>query len=369
MSNDDPTNIDIEQLVTDRLRDWGWTPDRDDELREQATAGQVPARVIAQHRGEFRLMSPWGEATGVAPGRMLYRASGHRELPAVGDWVLVEPEVDGPATVVEILPRRTQFARRRAGTESGEQVIAANVDVAFIVSSLNQDLSPRRIERYLVGARDSGAIPVVVLTKSDLCADIDAMVEPVRDIASGAPIEVVSSVSGDGLDGLRKWLTPARTVVLIGSSGVGKSTLINKLAGSEMLPTQDVRADDDRGRHTTTHREIFRLPDGVLLLDTPGMREFGLVEAEEGLEETFDDVGELAAGCRFRDCGHTGEPGCAVRAAIDAGTLSAERWESYEKLQKEAAFEVRRRDVSADVAEKKKWKQIRKDYRKMPKKG
>lgn len=369
MSKDDPTKLDTPHLVTDRLRDWGWANDRNDELRELAGETQAPARVIAQHRGEYRLMTPWGQATGVAPGRMKYRASGRREMPAVGDWVLIEPAADGPATVVEILPRRTQFVRRRAGTERGEQVIAANIDVACIVSSLNQELSARRIERYLVAARESGATPVIVLNKSDLCADIDAAVDPIRDVASGAPIEVVSSVSGDGLDGLRKWLVPRQTVVLIGSSGVGKSTLINTLAGGELLATQEIRAFDDKGRHTTTHREIFRLPDGVLLLDTPGMRELGLVEAEEGLDETFDDVAELASSCRFRDCGHLNEPGCAVRAAIDAGTLSAERWASYDRLQKEAAYGVRRVDVSAEVAEKKKWKQIHKDLRKMPKKG
>ncbi len=352
----------------DRLTDWGWTPDRDAEIVDQAAAGRAPARVIAQHRGEYRIMTPFGDATGVAPGRMLYRATGERELPAVGDWVLIEPSRDGPATVVEILPRRSQFVRRRAGTEGREQVIAANVDLAFIMSSLNQDLNPRRVERYLVAAWDSGAMPVVVLTKSDLFDDIETAVDSIRDVAAGAPIEVISSLSGDGLDALRKWLEPRRTVVLLGSSGVGKSTLVNALAGSDLLVTQEVRTDDDKGRHTTRHREIFRLPDGVLLLDTPGMREIGLVEAEEGLEETFDDVEELAAGCRFRDCKHGSEPGCAVREALEAGTLPAARWTSYEKLQKEAAFEVRRTDSGAARAERAKWKQIHKEYRKRRKK-
>ena len=357
-----------DEINTERLTEWGWTADRDDEFHEQAAAGQVPARVIAQHRGEYRIMTPFGEATGVAPGRMLYRATGERELPAVGDWVLIEPSLDGPATVVEILPRRSQFVRRRAGTEGREQVIAANVDLAFIMSSLDQGLNPRRVERYLVAAWDSGAIPVVVLTKSDLFDDIEAAVDSIRDIAAGATIEVISSLSGDGLDALRKWLEPRRTIVLIGSSGVGKSTLVNTLAGSELMVTQEVRADDDKGRHTTTHREIFRLPDGVLLLDTPGMRELGLVEAEEGLEETFDDVEELAAHCRFRDCKHESEPGCAVHEALGAGTLSPARWASYEKLQKEAAFGVRRTDSGAARAEQAKWKQIHKEYRKRPKK-
>lgn len=356
-------------IDTQHLSDWGWSPDRDDEFRQQASADQAPARVFAQHRGEYRLIVPWGEATGVAPGRMLYAASGRRELPAVGDWVVIEPALDGPATVVGILPRRTCFVRRRAGKESGEQVIAANVDVAFIVTSLNQELSPRRIERYLVAVRESGAAPVVVLTKSDLCADVDAAVEGIRESVSGTPIEVVSSVSGDGLEALRERLEPGRTVVLVGSSGVGKSTLINALAGSDLLATQDIRSADGKGLHTTRHREIFRLPDGVLLLDTPGVREFGLLEADEGLQETFDDVGALAGSCRFRNCTHTGEPGCAVREAIEAGTLSAERWASYEKLQKETHYEVRRRDAGASHAEKKKRKQIHKDLRKRSKKG
>ena len=356
-------------IDTRHLSDWGWTEDRDDEFREQASGDQAPARVFAQHRGEYRLIVPWGEATGVAPGRMLYEASGQRELPAVGDWVVIEPVLDGPATVVGILPRRTCFVRRRAGQESGEQVIAANVDVAFIVTSLNEELSPRRIERYLVAVRESGATPVVVLTKSDLCSDVDAAVEGIRESISGAPIEVVSSVSGEGLEALRERLEPGRTVVLVGSSGVGKSTLINAFAGFDLLATQDIRSADGKGRHTTTHREIFRLPDGLLLLDTPGVREFGLLEAEEGIQETFEDVGAVAGSCRFRDCTHTGEPGCAVREAIEAGTLSAERWASYDRLQKETRYEVRRRDAGAAHAERKKWKQIHKDFRKRPKKG
>lgn len=364
---------DMTRLITDRLREWGWTDERNGPLiaaaAEAPEVARAPARVIAQHRGEYRLMTPWGEAVGVAPGRMEYRASGRRELPAVGDWVIIEPSAGGPAAIAQILPRTTQFVRRKVGPDSGEQVIAANVDFAFIVSSLNRDLRARRIERYLVATRESGALPVVVLTKSDLCDDPEALAAPIRGVAAGAPVQVVSAVTGDGIGALREWLQPRRTVVLIGSSGVGKSTLINTLAGSDLLATQEVREIDAKGRHTTTHREIFRLPDGVLLLDTPGMREFGLVEAAEGLDETFDDVAGLAESCRFRDCRHGNEPGCAVRAAIEAGTISAERWASYEKLQKEAAFETRRRDVGAALAEKRRWKQVHKDLRKMPKKG
>ncbi len=350
-----------------RLLDWGWSDDV--EVALEPGSSLAPARVIAQHRGEYRLITPWGEATGVAPGRMLYRASGRRELPAVGDWVLIEAEADGPATITEILPRSTQFVRRKSGTESQEQVVAANVDVVFLVTSLNQELSPRRIERYLVAAWESGAQPVVVLTKLDQCDDLEARLTEVRPAAAGAPILAVSAVTGEGIEELQAYLSPGKTVVLLGSSGVGKSTLVNILAGSELLRTQEIRAIDDKGRHTTTHREIFRLPGGALVLDTPGMRELGLVDADEGLEETFDDVAAVIDGCRFRDCTHADEPGCAVREAVQSGAITAERWASYEKLQKELAYEERRRDLGAALAQKRKWKQIHRNYRKHYKKN
>ncbi len=354
--------------LTAPLRIWGW-----DDARQRAylDSGSVfpPARVVAQHRGEYVLQAPWGRAIGVAPGRMKHRASRAREMPAVGDWVLVEPASDGPATILEILPRSSQFVRRRAGTEDGEQVVAANVNTAFLMTSLDQNLNPRRIERYLVAGWDSGATPVVVLTKSDLVSDVDAIVEEIEVVAGGADVIAVSSTDGAGLDRLRQYLEPGMTVALLGSSGVGKSTLVNTLAGEDLLLTQEVREIDNKGRHTTTHREIFLLHDGALVLDTPGMRELGLVEADEGIEETFDDVAAIVARCRFSDCRHESEPGCAVAAALSDGVLTAERWDSYDKLQKEAGYEVRRRDVGAAQAEKKKWKQIHKDYRKLPKKG
>ena len=356
-----------EPISVGRLQDWGWSDGVSAGLGEDEK--RPPARVIAQHRGEYRLIAPWGEATGVAPGRMLYRATGRRELPAVGDFVLIDPQTDGPATIVEILPRRTQFVRRKSGTESQEQVVAANVDVAFLLTSLNQELNPRRVERYLVAARESGARPVVVLTKLDQCDDIEAALAWVGPATAGAPVVAVSSVTGEGIDELRRHLRPGCTVVLLGSSGVGKSTLVNTLAGEELLRTQEIREADDKGRHTTTHREIFRMPDGVLVLDTPGMRELGLVEAEDGLEETFDDVAAIIDGCRFRDCTHADEPGCAIREAVGSGVISMQRWDSYQKLQKELSYEERRRDLGAALAEKSKWRQIQRDYRKRPKKG
>lgn len=353
----------------DRLREWGWSRRLQKEYQERAGEGLLPARVTSQHRGAYGLMAGAGAVTGVAPGRMLYRATGQRQLPAVGDWVLIRPELDGPATIVEILPRGTEFVRRRAGSADHEQVVAANIDIVFVMSSLNQELSLHRLERYLIATRNSGAKAVVLLTKSDLVEDPSAAVESVRAVASGAPVHAISNVSGEGLDVVRGYLEPGRTIALLGSSGVGKSTLVNRLAGHELLRTQEVRDFDDKGRHTTTHREIYRLPDGSLLLDTPGMRELGFWDAEEGFQETFDDIERIVTHCRFRDCGHTNEPGCAVREALSEGIVTAARWESYQRFEREARYQHRRQDTGAARAARQRWRQIHKELRRLPKKG
>jgi ribosome biogenesis GTPase / thiamine phosphate phosphatase len=335
-------------------------PRRDRRLSRRAdqsgSRALVPARVTVQQRGLYTLASTLGELAGALSGRFAFEA-GHGDNPVAGDWVAVAARPDeGAATIHAVLPRRTAFVRRAAGTGVTEQVVAANVDTAFLVTSLNADFNLRRIERYLVTAWESGAQPVIVLTKADLCDEVEELVFEVESIAFGVPVHAVSAVTGRGLDELRGHLGPGRTAVLLGSSGVGKSTLVNALAGVELLATAAIREDDGRGRHTTTHRELILLPDGGgLVLDTPGMRELGLWDASEGVGGTFGDVEELFADCRFSDCAHEAEPGCAVRAALAEGTLDAARWESYVKLQRELAHLERKGDPRSMSAERKKW--------------
>jgi ribosome biogenesis GTPase len=277
-------------------------------------------------------------------------------MPAVGDWVAIaaRPE-EGRATIHAVLPRRTKFSRKVAGNTSEEQVLAANVDAVFLVMSLNEDFNLRRLERYITMAWESGAQPVIVLTKTDLCPDWELRVLEVEAIAFGVPVHAVSNISGEGLEVVREHVTHGRTIALLGSSGVGKSTLVNTFAGEELLATQEIREDDGEGRHTTTHRQLVLLPDGGLVLDTPGMRELQLWESSDGITETFSDVEDLAAQCRFSDCAHRTEPGCAVQTAIEDGTLPFERWASYKKLQRELAHLERRLDKRLQAEERKRW--------------
>jgi ribosome biogenesis GTPase len=348
------------------LEDLGW----DAFFAEQIAAGDEafrPARVVAEHRGAYRVVGERPEEWAVLPGRLRRAAADATALPAVGDWVLVQPPASaGGQTIVQrVLARRSAFARRAAGQDTA-QVVAANVDVVFVVSSLNRDLSPRRVERYLTLAWNSGAAPAVVLTKADLCADVAPRRAAVEAIALDLPLHVVSSYSGAGLDGLRAALGPGRTGVLLGSSGVGKSTLVNALAGREL---QEVRAtlEDDRGVHTTTARQLLFLDGGGMLIDTPGMREVGLVGEQESLDRAFGDVAAVIAACRFGDCRHEEDPDCAVTAALADGTLPADRWESYVKLQRELAFQATREDPDKARAVRAGSKQVRKDLRALQK--
>ena len=336
----------------------GWDDTLAEQFEPHAAAGLVAGRVAVQHRGAYDVFTELGELRCDVAGRLYDESTSPADLPAVGDWVAVAPRSDEQAgTIHAVLPRRTKFSRKTAWQAAEEQVLAANIDVVFIVSSLNEDLNLRRLERYLILARESGAQPVVLLTKSDLAADVADAPAAVDSIAADVPVVVLSSVSGEGLDAVRSWLRPGVTAALLGSSGVGKSTLVNTLAGEELLTTQEIR-DDGQGRHTTTRRELVRLPGGALVIDTPGMRELQLWVADEGLEETFEDVTSLFDQCRFSDCSHDSEPGCAVKAALQDGTLTPERWESYLKLQAELAHLERRLDKRAASEERKRWKAL-----------
>ncbi|MFZ5784877.1 MAG: ribosome small subunit-dependent GTPase A [Acidobacteriota bacterium] len=337
----------------------GWCERFAQPFEPYRAEGLVPARVSAEHRGAVRLLFEDGERDGVAAGRLRHRAASRVDLPAVGDWVAARaPEGDGPAVIEAILPRASAFVRRAAGNATGEQVVAANVDVVFLVSGLDGDFNPRRIERGVALAWESGARPVVVLNKADLCADVAARVAEIEAVAPGVEVRAATTVTGDGLETFNVHLRSGVTGALLGSSGVGKSTIINRLAGREVVRTSAVRADDDRGRHTTTHRELFVLPGGGLIIDTPGFRELGMWGAGTGVAEAFADLGDLGARCRYRDCRHEAEPGCAVRAAVEAGTLPAVRLESYHRLLRELRHVEARVDQRAALEEKRRWRSI-----------
>lgn len=342
-----------------QLTSLGWNETFAAAFAKHASAGLVPGRVIQQFNHLYTVVTEVGEIRAQISGRLRYEAAQH-QLPVTGDWVALRvPSSPGDAQVLAVLPRATRFSRRAAGKGTREQVIAANMDYAFLVSGMDNDFSPRRIERYLTAAWVSGSTPVIVLNKLDLCADPASRVHAVEEVALGTAIHVVSALHGDGLEDLARYCLPGQTVALLGSSGVGKSTLINRLMGSESQITQPVR-EDGRGRHTTTRRELLFCAQGGMVIDTPGMRELQLWDDDEGLQTTFDEIESLARNCRFRDCRHQGEPGCAVVEAVNKGNLSPERLASLHKLQRELDWLDRQEDPVADLAEKRRWKNIHK---------
>jgi ribosome biogenesis GTPase len=337
-------------LSTFDLRELGWSADLADSL----PSGLAPGRVIAAHRGAYDVQTDAGAVRTRLPGRLL-----HDGLDvAVGDWVAL-----GEGLVRVVLPRRSAIVRQAAGRTTSAQTLAANVDLGLVVSSLGPDLEPRRLERYLVAVWESGASPEIVLTKADRLADPSPLVREVEAVAMGVPIHVVSALSGLGCDALRSRIEPGRTAVLLGSSGVGKSTLVNRFVGRELMATRETRADDDEGRHVTTHRELILLPGGGVLIDTPGLRELQLWDGDAGFDAAFADVERLAARCRFGDCGHTNEPGCAVLAAVESGELPLERLRSWRKLERELRWTATRQDALLRREEARRWGKVVREAR------
>lgn len=350
------------------LESLGWSDALMRAFAPYAAEGFVPARIGAEHQHVYTLLTSEGERLARVTGRLRYEAGGRADFPATGDWVVARclPGEDR-ATIHAILPRHSRFSRRAAGDSDEEQIVAANVDTVFLVMGLDGDFNPRRLERYLTVAWDSGADPVVLLSKADLCEERDARRLEIE--ALGAPTHLVSARSGLGLEAIAAYLKPARTVALLGSSGVGKSTLVNRLLGEERLATREVRKSDDRGRHATSMRQLLTLPGGALVIDTPGMRELQLWDSAAGLGATFADVEEFGAACRFGDCGHVSEPGCAVRAAVEEGRLPGQRLESYHKLRKELVALAVRQDRRLEAEQRKKWRSIHKVARRHKPRG
>jgi ribosome biogenesis GTPase / thiamine phosphate phosphatase len=340
------------------LRALGWD-ERLATLLESEASGLAPGRVIAEERGQYLVASALGDGPATASGRLRHETEVDPTVvwPAVGDWVAMEPSSDGEHRIQRVLTRRSAVVRGAPGDRRlNTQVLAANVDVVFVVTSVNAEFNIRRLERYLSVAWESGAVPVVLLSKSDLADDLESFRLQAEAAAPAVEIIAVSSVTGEGIEDVRRHLGPGRTVVFTGSSGVGKSSIGNALAGEPLLDTGGIRLDDARGRHTTTRRQLVRLADG-LLIDTPGLRELGVLDAE-GVATAFEDIEGMAAACRFGDCQHRSEPGCAVRAALQDGTLEAGRLEAYEKLQREARRAALATDAIARRAERKKWTAI-----------
>ncbi len=347
------------------LKTLGWNSFFKEHFAGIEEKGLVPARVVEEMKGFHKVRDTQGEYLAEISGKIRFQAEEREDLPAVGDWVAIALRAEeGRARIQWILPRRTKLSRKVAGKAQSEQIVATNVDTVFLVSSLNRDLNARRIERYLAAVWESGARPVVLLNKADLCDDAAALAAEVEEVVLGVPVHVLSASEGIGIPAVQKYLVEGETAAFVGSSGVGKSTIINALAGEEMLRVQTVREGDDRGKHTTTARQMIFLPGGGIVIDTPGMRELQLWEIDEGVQQTFEDIEAFALECKFRDCGHSGEPGCAVEAAIRGGELQRERLENFKKLKAELEFQASKVDPKVAQERKERWLKIHKAARK-----
>jgi ribosome biogenesis GTPase len=328
-----------------------------------------PARITQEHKGLYMMINPGGEYMAEISGRMRYTTRGFSDFPAVGDWVLAKIFAEEKKGIIRtLLERRNRFSRK-AVLSGGmpdsqgkieEQVIAANINTVFIVTSMDSDFSPRRIERYMTSAYDSNINPVIVLNKADIAGDMEDYINHAESIAFGVPVIPVSGLTGTGIDNLRKFILPGETIVFLGSSGVGKSTIINNLTGTDRQKVNAVRETDHKGRHTTTTRELIILPDGGILIDTPGMREFQPWKSEKETGSAFKDIESFAEKCRYKNCGHESEPGCAVKEALNNGNLDSGRYNNYVQMKKEARYLERKVEKKAELTEKKKWKEIAK---------
>lgn len=347
------------------LKRWGWNEDWAGRFTIHAEAGCSPGRVSVEHRGLYHYHGPHGEGVAAVSGRLRHLAVGRADFPAVGDWVALRVSTDaGPAVIEAVLERTNQLSRKSAGESGEEQLLAANLDILFLVTSLNLDLNPRRLERFLAAASLPGCQPVLLLTKSDLCDSPLAVVADLRARLGDVAVHAVSALTGDGLDALVPYLSGARTAAMLGTSGVGKSTLLNRLLGLDRQAVTPVRSDDDRGRHTTTRRELVALPSGGLLIDSPGIRELQLWAEGADVDAAFDDVARLAEDCPFTDCSHVHEPRCEVLRALAEGRLDQARYDSFLKLRRELAHEEARTDGRAARERKSQERQIHRIYQK-----